>query len=261
MTPVNNRLLGLSAPEIRYYLGAYDDALRGKSERSSAGKKGAETLVSLDAWYQGLPREQGEQPPVLSAKPDLVRLMRWKLAREKFRPTLIALIESNTETVVQDVLRRAYETLAPGAADEDVANSRDAMVSTMKILAELRGVGPATASAITAAWHPLGIFQSDELATLLLPLLPRTTSPIKYDWKYYSAFYPAALETLRGLQLSHSDHEWDGRLLERLAWSVVHSPAPDKTDELDGKARKEPPAATQTPHRSKRRKASPKPHA
>lgn len=286
----NNRLLSLTPQETRYYLDAYRDAICDKSTASTAGskgRKGVEALASLDEWYQGIPQITAEESPKNDAacagirtKADLVRLMRWKLAREKFRPTLMSLIESNTETVVQEVLERAYASLPPRTVDatQDVTS---AMIGTMKVLAELRGVGPATASAITAAWHPLGIFQSDELATLLLPLLPRTNPPIKYDWKYYSSFYPVAFDALRGLQSSKgndAEGEWCGRTLERLAWSIVRSPAPDLEEANGGEGnpvvsggntnvagpdrkpaeRKRPPKSTPGPKSTKRIKRSPR---
>lgn len=229
-----NKLLSLSTRDIGYYLNLYEAAIRNKSEKSAgSGKVKAkdESLEVLDSWYQSLAHRTANdvdssssdadfvsKPTEISCKADLIRLMRWKLAREKFRPTLMSLIQSNPEPQVQNVLQRAYTScVLIDTKDRDAA---PALIAVMKVLAELRGVGPATASAITAAWHPLGIFQSDELVSLLLP-----RSQIKYDWKFYTTFYHVASETLHELRTSYNP-QMSGRQLEQIAWSMAHSQDP-----------------------------------
>jgi hypothetical protein len=128
----------------------------------------------------------------------------------------------------------------------------------MEILITLRGVGPATASAICAAWNPAGIFQSDHLVELL-----DNRTKVKYTLPFYKAFYKNAIRTVK------DTHGMDsGKSLDRLAFSLAHpDPSPshlqdkqDKPDKHDKKEEKQqppkrsvsPPAPATRPKRTRR---------
>ena len=76
--------------------------------------------------------------------------MDWKLARGKWRP-LRRMVEANSPKAVEDASRRAFAAL-PSDTEGAITH-----------LCTLRGIGPATASAVLAAVAP-GIvpFMSDE---------------------------------------------------------------------------------------------------
>lgn len=167
-------------------LARYSEAL---SLRANAAKTSAD-LVRLDHWYRhdlrAAVRKRGQQPredgartaasetPWLS-KDELSRLMEWKLAvrlfrerrgqtatrdstrdcfrratqRGKWRPRLQAMVATNSADDIRAVTARA-------AANPDPE-------SALKELSTLKAVGPATASAILALWHPDSEpFMSDE---------------------------------------------------------------------------------------------------
>ncbi|GAA6028685.1 hypothetical protein JCM8097_007346 [Rhodosporidiobolus ruineniae] len=124
-------------------------SLRAKASKQSAG------LVDLDAWYRGELREvvaerkkEDTGGEAELTREELGKLMLWKLARGKFRPRLHDLVLSNPSSLVQSTTSSASTASPSGAL---------AQLSTLK------GVGPATASAVLALWHPDSEpFMSDE---------------------------------------------------------------------------------------------------
>ncbi|CEO94313.1 HhH-GPD domain-containing protein [Plasmodiophora brassicae] len=109
------------------------------------------------------------QPPHLSMA-DLQRLMSWKLRRGKFRPQLLALIRRNRE---DDVVKATSDAFAA----KTVSDAFDSLVT-------LKGVGPATASAILAAYHSDGRvpFMADEAMEAIPDL------GVKYTISHYRAY-------------------------------------------------------------------------
>ncbi|KAJ9560316.1 hypothetical protein OSB04_005476 [Centaurea solstitialis] len=109
-------------------------------------------LISLDNFYCK------ELPPLLHQRnpnphittPELSKLMQWKLTRGKWRPRLLDFVSSLDEEVVKTASEKAFTSLP------DVSKA----ISELTVL---KGVGPATASAILAAYAPhLAPFMSDE---------------------------------------------------------------------------------------------------
>ncbi|GAA5825096.1 hypothetical protein JCM11251_006097 [Rhodosporidiobolus azoricus] len=124
-------------------------ALRAKASKSS------KDLVELDEWYRGElrtlmaeRRREDKAGEAFLTQVELGKLMRWKLARGKFRPRLEALALSNPDSLVRSTTSSA-STAAPSSA--------------LPTLASLKGCGPATSSAVLALWHPeTEPFMSDE---------------------------------------------------------------------------------------------------
>ncbi|KAI0525260.1 hypothetical protein KFK09_004653 [Dendrobium nobile] len=115
-------------------------------------------LISLDAFYRKelpfLIRQR--EPEAFITQPELRRLLQWKLSRGKWRPRLLDFVSSLSGTLVESASKRAFASLP------DLSKA----VSELTVL---KGVGPATASAVLAAYAPeLAPFMSDEalLATL-----------------------------------------------------------------------------------------------
>ncbi|GAA5991011.1 hypothetical protein JCM10908_006498 [Rhodotorula pacifica] len=139
-------------------------ALQGYPEalhlRAKASKTSAE-LVELDRWYRNDLRDQvrerakasneaeSEEGASWLTSEELSRLMRWKLARGKWRPRLQDMVATNSSSD----LRAAF-------SDASVNSDHEA---ALKDLSKLKAVGPATASAILALWYPESEpFMSDE---------------------------------------------------------------------------------------------------
>lgn len=217
ISPVLPRIGSLTSEEIACYLDRYASAIALKSSSSSSSSS---SLESLDEWYQSLEplRNIKDLKQSIWDKATLLKLVRWKLAREKHRPTLLSLVSSNPSEVCEQVLQRAANHLLAARVSPKATQDATAFKlidSTMRIIAELKGIGPATSSAIVAAWTINGIFQSDELAMAVMGKHVK----IYYTWPFYKKFYHNACDVWKHLQQAD-----DGRVLERLAWSIAYNP-------------------------------------
>lgn len=172
-------------------LARYDDVV---------ASQGVPALAPLDRWY----RE--ELPGAITArrKPhvthaEIVKATEWKMARGVWRARNLVLVKGNDPKVVIDTsteaLAKAPHPTAPIAA-----------------LAELAGVGPATASAIAAAARPETYPFFDELVAAQVPRLGAVAWTLAYYRKYAEALRMRAAE-LGG--------RWTPVMVERALWSHV----------------------------------------
>merc|ERR1712025_906203 len=114
--------------------------------------------------------------------------MEWKLTRGKFRPQLTSLIESNDESKVKEISENSFSYIN----DPELA---------IKELCQLRGVGPATASAILTAFSPETFcFMADEAVNCVL------SGKINYNMKYYLEYLRQVSE--KAVELSEHGKTW-----------------------------------------------------
>ncbi|RVX22396.1 hypothetical protein CK203_012676 [Vitis vinifera] len=109
-------------------------------------------LVSLDDFYcnqlPALIRQRNPNPYITTS--ELSKLMQWKLTRGKWRPRLLDFVSSLDEALVKSASQKAFQSLP------DISKA----ISELTVL---KGVGPATASALLAAYAPdVAPFMSDE---------------------------------------------------------------------------------------------------
>lgn len=109
-------------------------------------------LVSLDHFYTTelppLIHQRNPNPHITTS--ELSKLMQWKLTRGKWRPRLLDFVSSLDEALVKSASQKAFQSLP------DISKA----VSELTVL---KGVGPATASAVLAAYAPdIAPFMSDE---------------------------------------------------------------------------------------------------
>ncbi|GIY61532.1 uncharacterized protein CDAR_3041 [Caerostris darwini] len=133
-----------------YVFNKYKDALKAKAAKRTK-KGGPEELIRMDAWYQEeLPKLIHSRKERYITHEELVQLTKWKLMREKFRPNLIDLVRINTEKAVLTHSKKAFKRLPN-------------LGGAIAMLTCLKGVGPASASAILAAAYPeQAPFMADE---------------------------------------------------------------------------------------------------
>ncbi|XP_003961496.1 uncharacterized protein [Takifugu rubripes] len=178
----------------------YWDVVEAKVKGKTPGK-----LLILDKWYQE------ELPSLISSRPDkhithseLVKLMEWKLTRGKFRPRLQQLVASNSVDTVEKCSRKAFSLLPDVKA-------------AIAELSYLKGVGPATASAVLAAGAPdEAAFMSDE-AMESIPGL----KPIQYTAKHYALYLDRMIEKAKNLNRVDPQQDWTPHRLELCLWATA----------------------------------------
>lgn len=155
-------------------------------------------LTELDRWYHT------ELPVAICArtKPhvtgaELAQLTEWKMKRGEWRARNLALVRSNTPELVA-------ETTANGLA------AIPHPTKPISIIATLAGVGPATASAVVAAYAPDQYPFFDELVAAQIP----TLGPVKWTLGYYAKYATALRE--RATQLGAP---WTPASVEQALWA------------------------------------------
>ena len=158
------------------------------------------SLPGLDAW------SRDELPGLIAARrrphvthAELVKVTEWKMARGVWRARNLALVRANDPDLVVETSGDAL-----GAIPDPVA--------PITTLAELAGVGPATASAVAAAASPETYPFFDELVGAQVPGLGTLT----FNLAYYKRYAEALRERAKELGA-----RWNPVMVERALWAHV----------------------------------------
>ncbi len=162
------------------------------ADMAAAGKK---DLPALDAFWRitlpGLLRERqnkDKEKACWLTKAELVQVMQWKLTRGKMRP-LMNLVRGNDAATVERISKAALAAAQTG----DIAGA-----ITLLSGPELKGIGPATASAVLAAYRPeLFPFMADE--PTLVVLGESGGGKLKYNLAEYLTFQKAVVKKCKEL--------------------------------------------------------------
>jgi len=161
-------------------------------------RQGVAALGELDRWVRlELPARITSRPEPHVTLEELARVTRWKMARGVWRARNLTLVEGNDPEVVVAVSREAL------AAIPDPRRPID-------LLARLKGVGPATASAVAAAAAPETYPFFDELVAEQIPGFGEVGFTLPYYLRYAEAIRRRA-EELGG--------DWNAVRVERALWS------------------------------------------
>ncbi|EEF52229.1 uncharacterized protein LOC8265244 [Ricinus communis] len=175
-------------------------------------------LISLDEFYRiQLPSLiQKRNPNPYITTPELSKLMQWKLSRGKWRPRLLDYVSSLDEEIVKSASQKAFQSLP------DVSKA-------VTELTVLKGVGPATASAVLAAYAPdVAPFMSDEAMEAALG------SSKDYTLKQYLSFVDK-LQT-KAKELSSNEDSFTPSDVETALWSyAVRAKSLASKEDLDSK--------------------------
>jgi hypothetical protein len=137
-------------------------------------------LEELDTWYRvELPKSIGGRTPSSLEPKELVDLTRWKMLRGEWRAGNLMLVQSNDHAVVRTAAQEAF-ALAPHPR---------APVARM---AQLAGVGAATASAALAAYRGDLYPFLDELIGAAIPELGKPQFTVPYYVRYAEALVQRA---------------------------------------------------------------------
>ncbi|XP_068340887.1 uncharacterized protein [Pyrus communis] len=182
-------------------LGLWKESLSSYSSRIELLNK--PDLVSLDEFYRHqlppLLRQRNPNPFITTS--ELSDLMRWKLSRGKWRPRLLDFVSSLDDSVVKSASERAFRSLP------DISKA----ISELTVL---KGVGPATASAVLAAYAPdVAPFMSDEAMVAALG------NSKDYTLKQYLLFANKLQEKAK--ELSAEGDTFTPSDVERALWSCT----------------------------------------
>jgi hypothetical protein len=162
--------------------------------------QGVPSLAAHDAWYHH------ELPALITSRAaphvthaELARVTEWKMARGVWRARNLSLVRANPDASVEAVSREAL-ALVPHPT-RPIAR-----------LATLDGVGPATASAVLAAYAPAQYPFFDELVAAQVPDL----GPVAWTLGYYARYAEALRERAAALGVG-----WTPAMVERALWAHV----------------------------------------
>jgi len=203
--------------QFEFVFSKYQEALQAKADSKNSK---SEVLLKLDKWYQNeLPKKiksRGKESHLTHE--ELVQLIKWKLARGVFRPRLKDLIQMNTPRVVMQETKKAFRAI----------DKRKDIEAAVSALSNLKGVGPAMASAVLAAMAPeLAPFMADE-CLLSMP----EVEGIDYTMKEYMKLVEKTKECVERLNAQGGD--WTPHKVELTVWSffVLRENKPHVLDDL-----------------------------
>lgn len=174
--------------------------------------RGAWPLGAKRALYSPATRAQRQS----LERDELEKITAWKLRRGKFRPRLQQLVAQNSEAAVREQSTAALRAAADAARASTDEAFAAAAAKAVQALCVLRGVGPATASAVLALAAPRAFgFMADETLTTVL------RGPFKYSEAECSALQLSLRVRARELGDALSPHE-----LSQALWasSVLAAP-------------------------------------
>jgi len=216
-----------TAGQFEFVLTKYDETLRAKAESKNSK---SDTLLKLDKWFQNeLPKKiksRGKEAHL--THDELVQTIKWKLARGKFRPRLKDMVQMNTPRVVKQETSKAFRNLF----------KRNDLEASISALCNLKGVGPAMASAVLAAAAPeMAPFMADE-CLLSMPDI----EGIDYTMKEYMKYVEKTKACVERLNACSEGNTWTPHRVELAVWThyVAYDLKPELLNDLP--SRHPPPA-------------------
>jgi len=171
----------------------YDASILGMA---AAGKKELPVLDTF--WRKTLPgllterQAKDKDKACWLTKDELVQVMQWKLTRGKMRP-LMNLVRSNDPATVQRISKAAFAAAQTG----DISGAITTLSGP-----ELKGIGPATASAVLAAYRPeLFPFMADEPTVIVLGE-EGGGGKLKYNLAEYLAYLKTVIKKCKEINSS-----------------------------------------------------------
>lgn len=160
--------------------------------------QGVTRLPELDRWYrEELPASIAARKRAHVTHNELVRVTEWKMARGVFRARNLVLVRGNAPDLVEKTSESAL------AAIPDPRRP-------ITLLAELAGVGPATASGIASAAAPEVYPFFDEIVAEQVPGL----GAVAFTPAYYARYADAIRARAKAL-----GDPWTPTMVERALWS------------------------------------------
>ncbi|RPA86205.1 hypothetical protein BJ508DRAFT_372972 [Ascobolus immersus RN42] len=217
--------------QVEELLEAYPSVIKSLSK---AAKNPDETLESLDIWFRTqLPKvvkARGNEPYLL--KSEVQKIVAYKLKRGKFRPSLLGFASRLDEEAVKATTKRAFKLI------ESPTPSKEEIAAGAKELSTLKGIGPATASYLLAAYRPsvVPVFSDEAFRWVFYNPLAGAGEAwdrkIKYDLNEYTEFVDEVLHIAEYHKKNENEVEMIGFVLGRRA-------LPEEKLKKDTKAKEE----------------------
>ena len=184
---------------------AWEAALSNTNQARIIITRKRKDFQSLDEAYERLSGTiLGRKSPYLT-QAELVTLVDWKLNRGKWRPRLLDYAKAHTDDDVMRASSNAFRDFESSLA------SGNGVTAALTALCSLKGVGPATASAILALVSPhFCPFMSDESLNM-------TATPRDYTAKSYLILRSKLIAKAK--ELSKSGKEWTAVMVEMALWA------------------------------------------
>jgi len=166
---------------------------------------GGHRLVELDRWYQQeLPATLAKREPPWLSLAELIKVVEWKMHRGVYRARNLALVRSNDPAGVEAVSREAFASIPDP-------------IASIARLARLKGVGPATASAVLSALRPDVYPFFDDVIAAEIPEL----GSIDFTLKEYARYSERLRERAALLAVGCPDGKWTPQAVGSALWAAA----------------------------------------
>ena len=174
------------------------------SYSSVIDQQGDERLSNLDRWYHGELRTTllgRDEPHILHE--ELEGIAGWKMRRGVWRERNRRLVGGNPPELVIELSRKAFG---------EVPDLR----KPISTLSQLAGVGPATASAVLAAYAPEVYPFFDEIVAMQIPSL----GEVAFTAKYYTSYADEIQQRAAELSTICTHKSWFPHEVDQALWAA-----------------------------------------
>merc|ERR1712010_106081 len=204
-----------------FFQNEYERFFRERNAESISSKP--ENVIKLDKWYQNdLPKKiKSRGKDAHMVHDELVQTIKWKLARGKFRPNLVNLVQMNTPRVAMQETKKAFRKLAKTGDLQAASQS----------LCTLKGVGPGMASAVLAAGRPdVAPFMADE-CIMSMPEYDGLDYTMK-EYMRYVEYVKTCVERLNSQ--SPADPKYTPHIVELAVWThyILYDLKPELLEDM-----------------------------
>ncbi|KAJ1562648.1 hypothetical protein HK096_006261, partial [Nowakowskiella sp. JEL0078] len=142
------------------------------------------------------------------------RLFSWKTTRVKSKGVMNkGKVVSNSASILENASKNSFQFLK----HPEISSPDDVKKAITELTKPLKGIGPATASAILASYSPTIPFMSDEA---VLSLITKKGSTL-HTLNNYLEYYSEVCHQVKKLNELDDEHNWCARDIEMALWTAM----------------------------------------